>query len=49
MGYYSAAAMNDTYLWKAAGAGVLFDNFFQGAFGGSFLNHMWLVCTCAPL
>jgi phospholipase C len=49
MGYYSAAAMEDTNLWKAARTGVLFDNFFQGAFGGSFLNHMWLVCACGPL
>jgi phospholipase C len=28
---------------------VLADNFFQGAFGGSFLNHIYLVCSCAPL
>jgi acid phosphatase len=27
---------------------VLADNFFQGAFGGSFLNHQYLVCACAP-
>jgi phospholipase C len=49
MGYYSAAAMGETNLWKAARAGVLFDHFFQGAFGGSFLNHMWFVCACGPL
>ena len=49
MGYYSRAAMHETNLWKAAGAGVLFDNFFQGAFGGSFLNHMWLICSCGPV
>ncbi len=24
------------------------DNFFQTAFGGSFLNHFWLVCACTP-
>ena len=24
------------------------DNFFQGTFGGSFLNHQWLICACAP-
>ncbi|WP_054772587.1 alkaline phosphatase family protein, partial [Methylogaea oryzae] len=24
------------------------DNFFQAAFGGSFLNHQWLVCACTP-
>jgi phospholipase C len=49
MGYYSAAAMERTNLWKAARRGVLFDNFFQGAFGGSFLNHIWFVCACAPV
>jgi acid phosphatase len=25
------------------------NNFFQGAFGGSYLNHQWLVCACAPI
>lgn len=24
------------------------DNFFTAAFGGSWLNHMWLVCACTP-
>ena len=27
---------------------VLADHFFQGAFGGSFLNHQYLICACAP-
>lgn len=27
---------------------ALADNFFSAAFGGSWLNHMWLVCACAP-
>ena len=27
---------------------TLADNFFLGAFGGSFLNHQYLVCACAP-
>lgn len=27
---------------------VLADNFFQGAFGGSYLNHQYLICACAP-
>jgi phospholipase C len=27
---------------------VVMDNFFQGAFGGSFLNHQWLVSASAP-
>ena len=25
------------------------DNFFQGAFGGSFLNHQWLVAAATPV
>ena len=28
---------------------MLADNFFQAAFGGSFLNHQFLICSCAPL
>ena len=24
------------------------DNFFQGAFGGSFLNHQWLIAAAPP-
>lgn len=27
---------------------TLADNFFTAAYGGSFLNHMWLICACAP-
>ncbi len=27
---------------------VLADNFFHAAFGGSFLNHFWLICACTP-
>ena len=25
------------------------DNFFQGAFGGSFLNHQWLIAAASPV
>jgi acid phosphatase len=28
---------------------TLADNFFMGAFGGSFLNHQYLICACAPV
>ncbi|HWI33460.1 MAG TPA: alkaline phosphatase family protein [Lapillicoccus sp.] len=28
---------------------VVADSFFQGAFGGSFLNHQWLIAARAPL
>jgi len=27
---------------------TLADNFFMSAFGGSFLNHQYLICACAP-
>ena len=37
-----------TRLWKLAKDYTLADNFFQGAFGGSFLNHFWLACACTP-
>ncbi len=35
-------------LWSVAERYVLADNFFMGAFGGSFLNHIMLACACAP-
>jgi phospholipase C len=28
---------------------AILDNFFQGAFGGSFLNHQWLVAAATPI
>ncbi len=45
MGYYDGSNMQ---LWKLAKAYTLADNFFMGAFGGSFLNHQYLICACAP-
>ncbi|GAC1660011.1 MAG: acid phosphatase [Candidatus Elarobacter sp.] len=27
---------------------TLADNGFQSAYGGSFLNHQWLICACTP-
>lgn len=35
-------------MWAVAQKYTLADNFFQGAFGGSFLNHQYLICACAP-
>ncbi len=35
-------------MFKLAQQYVLADNFFQGAYGGSFLNHQYLICACAP-
>jgi len=46
MGYYDGSPMK---MWKLAQQYALADNFFQGAFGGSFLNHVWLVCACSPV
>ncbi|SOD29167.1 acid phosphatase [Variovorax sp. YR752] len=45
MGYYDGTKMK---LWQVAKQYTLADNFFMGAFGGSFLNHQYLVCACAP-
>lgn len=45
MGYYDGSQMA---MYKIAQQYVLADNFFQGAFGGSFLNHQYLICACAP-
>jgi phospholipase C len=46
MGYYPTDQLPVT---KEAENYVLQDNFFHAAFGGSFLNHQWLVCACTPL
>jgi acid phosphatase len=35
-------------MYALAQQNVLADNFFEGAFGGSFLNHQYLICACAP-
>lgn len=45
MGHYNGASLE---LWKLAQEYTLADHFFMGAFGGSFLNHFWLVCACTP-
>lgn len=45
MGHYDLA---DSALWHYAKQYTLADNFFQAAFGGSFLNHQWLICGCTP-
>jgi acid phosphatase len=45
MGHYDTS---QSALYLLAKEFVLADNFFQGAFGGSFLNHQYLICACAP-
>ncbi|MGU7784602.1 acid phosphatase [Burkholderia sp. PU8-34] len=48
MGHYRNSA--DTLrLWKLAQEFTLCDNFFMAAFGGSWLNHMFLISAQAPL
>jgi len=45
MGYFDGSEMA---LWNIARKYTLADNFFMGAFGGSYLNHQYLICACAP-
>jgi len=45
MGTYDGSK---TAMWQVAQKYTLADHFFMGAFGGSFLNHQWLACACAP-
>jgi phospholipase C len=46
MGHYDGSKLP---LWPVAKEYVLADNFFQAAFGGSFLNHFQLACACTPV
>ncbi|SDI18482.1 acid phosphatase [Pseudomonas abietaniphila] len=47
MGHYGQTQYS-LRLWDVAKEFVLCDNFFQGAFGGSFLNHQYLVSARVP-
>ncbi|HET8899633.1 MAG TPA: acid phosphatase [Rhodanobacteraceae bacterium] len=47
MGYYGDNAATFR-LWQLARQYTLCDNFFMGAFGGSFLNHQYLVAAEPP-
>ncbi|MEO9135522.1 MAG: acid phosphatase [Casimicrobiaceae bacterium] len=46
MGHYDGSKLP---MWKWAQEYTLADNYFMGAFGGSYLNHVWLICACAPI
>ena len=46
MGWFDGSR---TAMWKIARDYTLADRFFQGAFGGSYLNHQYLVCACLPV
>lgn len=43
MGYYDGSKLP---LWQLAKEYVLADNFFMAAYGGSYINHQWLICAC---
>lgn len=45
MGYFDGSK---TQLWNIAKQYTLADNFYEGAWGGSFLNHQYLICACVP-
>ncbi|MES2264189.1 MAG: acid phosphatase [Pseudomonadota bacterium] len=47
MGYYAETAKN-LDLWQIARQYTLCDNFFMAAFGGSYLNHQFLVSGRTP-
>ncbi|HEY0836036.1 MAG TPA: alkaline phosphatase family protein [Azospirillum sp.] len=47
MGHYDLEKANAN-LWNYAKQYTLADNFFQAAFGSSFLNHQWLVAARTP-
>jgi len=46
LGYYDGSKLP---MWKWAQEYTLADRFFMGAFGGSYLNHFWLICACTPI
>ena len=45
--YDTARGDSERPLVNLARQFVLADNFFQSAFGGSYLNHQYLICSCA--
>jgi acid phosphatase len=51
MGYYDTKALPIYRYLHSADAPhyVIADHFFQAAFGGSFLNHQWLIAARSPL
>jgi acid phosphatase len=43
MGHYDGSKLA---LWSLAREFTLADHFFMGAFGGSYMNHIWFACAC---
>lgn len=46
MGYYNTANLP---LYELAKKYTLCDHFYHSAFGGSFLNHQWLIAAASPV
>ncbi|TSJ40775.1 acid phosphatase [Mucilaginibacter corticis] len=46
MGYYNT---KDLPLYNLAKQYTICDHFFHSAFGGSFLNHQWLIAAASPV
>ena len=46
MGYYDTRKLP---LARLVADYTLCDHFFHAAFGGSFLNHMWMIAAAAPV
>ncbi len=51
MGYYDTQALPVYKYLHAPGHPkyAILDNFFQAAFGGSYLNHQWLIAAATPV
>ena len=51
MGYYDTKSLPIYQYLTGSSAPkyAVLDNFFQSAFGGSFLNHQWLVAAQTPV
>jgi acid phosphatase len=49
-GYYNTTALPIYHYLHSAGHPdyAIADNFFQSAFGGSYLNHQWLIAAATP-
>ncbi|MGH9810697.1 MAG: acid phosphatase, partial [Terriglobia bacterium] len=43
MGHFDGSKLP---MWDVAKKYTLADNFFMGAFGGSYMNHIYLICAC---
>jgi acid phosphatase len=44
-GYYNATHLPEGVIAQHY---TLADHFFHSAYGGSYLNHQWLICACTP-